>query len=118
MSTATPAGYVYRGAKYTPDHILSAYDRIHTNAAKYRTVNGSIDATIRNMAAHRLIDYDTPSSYSSDEFPKPIAAEDLTAADYAWMGWQAQFIDQENSNRVVIATGPLTGQEIDYYTEA
>lgn len=78
-----PVGYTWRAENYPADRIIEAMessDLRFPNWYDFPTVEGKV----RQLALLNDVEYDDPRSYDSDDFPKPIYADQLACSDSEW----------------------------------
>jgi hypothetical protein len=81
-----PVGYTYKAENYPADRIIEALEQggtgLHFPAMTYG--DWTPEGMLRRLAFLNEIEYDDPRSYDSDDFPKPIYADQLSCSDSEW----------------------------------
>jgi hypothetical protein len=100
-----PIGYTYKAENYPASQIIEALEQgstgLHFPAVSYDSYTP--EGMLQRLAFLNEIEYDDPRSYDSDDFPKPIFADQLACTDdwagdakpgHYWLPWMATAKDQ------------------------
>jgi hypothetical protein len=106
-------GYTYMGRRRAPAEVLAMVDSDGSAV-------GTLERFLDYLAPQDGINRGNEASFSSDDFPKPIYAEQVAPSDWRWMIWDFNYVHDLDApdpagSRIVavnITTGPFAGVRV------
>jgi len=78
-----PVGYTWRAENWAADRIIEGLEQAPIELPTFYG-GEPVGVLMKHIAELNGIDYDNPYSYDSDDFPKPIYADQLSCSDQEW----------------------------------